>query len=76
MVALDPATARRGLDWFLGSSGQTSVYWDLFPSNAAALDLAKAYGFQPSRQLLRMRRGPKDAPDIQAMYAIAGFEYG
>ena len=76
MIALDADTARRGLGWFLHARGDELIYWDLFPSNTHAAELARQFGFEPSRQLLRMRRGNAAAPDLAGIYAIAGFEYG
>ena len=76
MIALDAETARRGLEWFLHSNGESTIYWDLFPSNAAAVQLAREYGFAPARQLARMRRGNAATPELTNIYAIAGFEYG
>lgn len=76
MVALNPETARRGLEWFLHSFAGARAYWDLFPSNTNAVELAREAGFEPARQLLRMRRGRVAAADLSKMFAIAGFEYG
>ena len=76
MVATGKYSARRGLEWLLQNYGRSTAYWDLFPGNAPAVELAREYGFEPARQLVRMRRGAPDSSDIGAMYAIAGFEYG
>ncbi len=76
MIALDRQTARRGVEWFLRAHGASDAYWDLFPSNKEAVELAREFGFEPARQLVRMRRGHAAAPDLSKMYAIAGFEYG
>jgi GNAT superfamily N-acetyltransferase len=76
MIALDKETAQRGLEWFLHASGDALAYWDLFPSNTHAVELARQFGFEPARQLLRMRRGNAATPALANIYAIAGFEYG
>ena len=75
-IAHDRETARRGVEWFLAAYGGEASYWDLFPSNEAAVELAREFGFEPARQLMRMRRGNAAAPDLSKMFAIAGFEYG
>ena len=76
MIALDRDTARGGVQWFLHAYGGAAAYWDLFPSNEAAVELAREFGFEPARQLMRMRRGNAPTPDLSTMFAIAGFEYG
>ena len=50
--------------------------WDLFPGNHNALGIARDLGFTPQRHLLRMARGKELAQNIDATYAIAGFELG
>jgi GNAT superfamily N-acetyltransferase len=74
-VALDDASARHVIDAFLSDYTAEPVFWDLCPEKA---DLARSYGFEPVRRLMRMRRGPADnytqpSPNI---YAMAGFEFG
>jgi GNAT superfamily N-acetyltransferase len=76
MIALNRSTAHRGVEWFLQEHGSSPAYWDLLPSNADAVSLAKEFGFEPARQLVRMRRGNAAPPDRSKMFAIAGFEYG
>lgn len=76
MIALNAETARQGLEWFLHARGDALMYWDLFPSNTAAVKLARQYGFEPARQLVRMRRGNAVSHELANIYAIAGFEYG
>jgi GNAT superfamily N-acetyltransferase len=51
-----------------------AIYWDLFPSDTEAVELARRYGFARLRELVRMRRGPF-VPDVPAR-AICGFEFG
>jgi len=53
-----------------------SWFWDLFPDNGNAVDIAHQLGFRAQRHLLRMARGKQLAHDIDATYAIAGFELG
>jgi len=50
--------------------------WDLFPDNRNAVAIARDLGFTPQRHLLRMARGKELVQDIDAIYAIAGFELG
>ena len=50
--------------------------WDVFPDNAPGLELARQFGFQPVRRLVRMRRGPPIAEHPELVYAAAGFELG
>ena len=55
---------------------QSSWFWDLLPSNAAAVRCATKFGFTRRRSLWRMRRG-KPIEDNDAMvFATAGFELG
>ena len=53
-----------------------SWYWDLFPGNEHAVNIARDLGFSPQRHLLRMRRGKEMSENRDAIYAIAGFELG
>jgi GNAT superfamily N-acetyltransferase len=53
-----------------------SWFWDLFPDNRKAVAIAKGLGFTPQRHLLRMARGHELTQNIDATYAIAGFELG
>lgn len=80
-VARDPCDAERGLQWFLSQHPGEPVYWDLLPSNREAAALARDYGFERKRQLVRMVRPgiPNPAPLVHndsSVFAIAGFEYG
>ena len=75
-IMLDRETARRGVEWFLHAYGGETTYWDLVPSNEAAVELARELGFERARQLVRMRRGKEAVSDLSKMFAIAGFEYG
>jgi GNAT superfamily N-acetyltransferase len=50
--------------------------WDLFPENVNAIRIARGLGFTSQRHLLRMARGKELTQDIEATYAIAGFELG
>ena len=80
-VSRSVEAARDLLCWFLSQHPQEAVYWDLLPANAEALRLARDFGFQPLRKLVRMaRRGVAGADkfmhDDSLVFAIAGFEYG
>jgi GNAT superfamily N-acetyltransferase len=50
--------------------------WDVFPDNPPGLELARQFGFQPARRLVRMRLGPAIAERPELVYAAAGFELG
>jgi hypothetical protein len=52
------------------------TYWDLPQPNTDAAVLARESGFEPKRQLWRMRRGAPIAERPDWVYALAGFEYG
>lgn len=80
-VCRSAGAARTLLEWFLARHRGESVYWDLLPGHAEALELARELGFERRRQLVRMalRAEPGAAPfrhDDAAVFAIAGFEYG
>ncbi len=80
-VSNSPEAARELLVWFLTRHAHDPVYWDLLPSNTEAVRLARAFGFEPLRRLVRMvRRGQPGASPLEhddtRVFAIAGFEYG
>lgn len=53
-----------------------SWYWDLLPTNSAAIRCARKFGFTHRRTLWRMRRGKLMENKDAMVYAIAGFELG
>jgi len=80
-VALTPKTARSLLAWSLRSHPRDTIYWDLLPENAEAVRLAREFGFEMKRRLVRMvgAGAARAAPvrgDPRLVYATAGFEYG
>ncbi|MBK5290089.1 MAG: GNAT family N-acetyltransferase [Acidobacteriia bacterium] len=79
-IARSYDTARVLLEWFLSRHGAEEIYWDLFPNNKPAAELARRYGFEPVRTLTRMALqsggGPLFSANESAVYAIAGFELG
>ena len=80
-VARSSDAARTLLEWFLARHPGESIFWDLLPGQPEALRLAREFGFEPRRRLVRMalRGSPGAAPfrhDDSAVFAIAGFEYG
>jgi hypothetical protein len=80
-VAVSSQAARRLLEWFLARHSKEPVYWDLLPENQDAVRLAQTFGFKRSRELVRMvRKGVTGASPLstgaQAVYAIAGLEFG
>lgn len=62
------------LTWVNNSA--CSWFWDLFPGNRQAATLASELAFVPQRRLLRMARGKELSENLDAIYAIAGFELG
>jgi GNAT superfamily N-acetyltransferase len=58
--------------WYLARHPGQPVLWDLLPEN----NLAQTLGFEFSRRLTRMARGPKLGTDDSLIYAGAGFEFG
>lgn len=80
-VARGPEVARALLQDFLTRHPGELIFWDLLPGNREALRLAREFGFEPRRSLVRMvLRARPDAPPLanrdDLVYAIAGFEYG
>jgi hypothetical protein len=76
-VADDPHDAHRLLTWFLGGHGSRTTCIDLFPHHEHAVELARRFGFAPTRRLTRMVLSPAlpQLPD-ERIYGIAGFEFG
>jgi GNAT superfamily N-acetyltransferase len=80
-VARSADVARNLLTWFLNRHAEESVYWDILPGNAAAVQIARDFGFERARELVRMAladaadRAPLSNEDALA-FATAGFEYG
>ena len=73
-VATTPEAAAR-LANFGTAYGPT--FWDLFPGNPQAVQLAHSFGFTPARKLLRMSYQGRDLDqDPEKIYALAGFEWG
>jgi GNAT superfamily N-acetyltransferase len=80
-VSRSPEAARELLAWFAARHPGQAMYWDLLPGNPAAVRLAREFGFEPLRRLVRMVRpgAPGAVPlahDEGRVFAIAGFEYG
>jgi RimJ/RimL family protein N-acetyltransferase len=80
-VAGSLGAARSLLEWFLSRHANEAVYWDLLPENHEVVRLAEHFGFERSRQLVRMARQSSTKTkalitNAQEIYAIAGFEFG
>jgi GNAT superfamily N-acetyltransferase len=80
-VAVSPQAARILLESFLARHSSEPVYWDLLPENQEAVRLAQTFGFELSRQLVRMsRQGVTGArplsTSVREVYGIAGLEFG
>ena len=74
-VAKDPDAARRLVAGCLAQA-DGGWMWDLFPVNAHAVELARQFGFQPARRLMRMCRGSAIVDRPELVYGIAGFQFG
>jgi GNAT superfamily N-acetyltransferase len=80
-VALAPDVARDLLAWFLERHAEESVYWDILPANPDAVAIAREFGFERARELVRMALPlAKDLPRPRncdgLVFATAGFEFG
>lgn len=73
VVSRTPEEARLRL---LGAGCSGPTILDVPDTNPVAVTLARELGFEPFRQLWRMRRGTpiQERPDF--VYALAGFEFG
>lgn len=71
-----PKIARALIERASSTAGDRDCSWDLFPTNAAAVTIARDLAFTPSRRLQRMVRGRDLHADNDSIYAIAGFELG
>jgi ribosomal protein S18 acetylase RimI-like enzyme len=80
-VAKSGRAADQFLRWFLARHPGEPVYWDILRDNTEAIQLAEKHGFQPLRQLTRMKHvlrpgAQVTVPDNSLVFAIAGFELG
>lgn len=75
-VSTDEATVRHLVEYAVEAQPSRDWYWDLLPSNTAAVSIARHLGFTPTRHLLRMARGQHLQAKDELVYAIAGFELG
>jgi GNAT superfamily N-acetyltransferase len=80
-VARSVDVARDLLAWFLERHAEESVYWDILPGNGEAIQIAREYGFERVRELVRMTlAGVSDPAPLTnkdaLVFATAGFEYG
>jgi GNAT superfamily N-acetyltransferase len=75
-VARNTATAYGLIAATLAKNTESTWYWDLLPSNPAAVALARDFGFEPARRLVRMVRGEPIRGEDSMVFAIAGFEAG
>ncbi len=80
-VCVGQTVARELLAWYVARHFDQPIYWDLFPENRGAVQLAREYGFESVRYLTRMCRrlsvqSTYPEPNNPFVYAIAGFELG
>ncbi len=71
-----PRTARTLIEQALPTAGYRDCSWDLFPTNAGAVAIARDLAFTPTRRLQRMVHGKDLHANNDSIYAIAGFELG
>ncbi len=76
-VARDEASAREQLDEFLRRSARGTLFVDCMKSSPFARELLVSHGFELSRPLTRMFRGPNAHPgQPELVCAILGPEFG
>jgi GNAT superfamily N-acetyltransferase len=80
-VARSSGPARDLLTWFIERHQDESAYWDILPANAEAVAIAREFGFERVRKLMRMtveagKNSPALAKRDELVFATAGFEYG
>jgi RimJ/RimL family protein N-acetyltransferase len=80
-VARSPEAARALMAWFLERHSEEEIYWDILPANDNAIQVAREFGFERTRELVRMSMPgaghPAPLKNTDALvFATAGFEYG
>jgi len=80
-VARSAGAARDLVAWFLNRHPEDSVYWDIMPANQDAVAIAREFGFERARELVRMAipgvENPAPLANNNALvFATAGFEFG
>ncbi len=80
-VARSSSAARELLAWFLHRHEQEDVYWDILAVNTDAVEIAREFGFECRRELVRMALADvKNPSPLQnrdpLVFATAGFEFG
>ena len=80
-VVRSAGAARELLTWFLQRHEQEDVYWDILPVNTGAVEIAREFGFERQRELVRMalagERNPLPLRHRDSLvFATAGFEFG
>jgi ribosomal protein S18 acetylase RimI-like enzyme len=75
-IAQEQKAARVVIEHALQKGSKTGWFWDLFPQNKCARQLAEEFGFVPKRRLERMVLGKPLPAREEHIYAIAGFELG
>ena len=75
-LATDPGTAERLTRGSVEGSPFEDWFWDILPSNGGAVEIARKFGFEPVRRLVRMVRGSPMTSEGHLVYGAAGFEYG
>lgn len=80
-VARSSSAARDLVAWFLHRHAQEDVYWDILAVNTDAVEIAREFGFERRRKLVRMALAEvKNPPPLRhrdaLVFATAGFEFG
>ena len=80
-VARSANAARDLAAWFLHRHVQEDIYWDILAVNNDAIQIAREFGFERGRELVRMafadvRNLPPLRNSDALVFATAGFEFG
>lgn len=80
-VARSASAARELVTWFLHRHAQEEIYWDILAVNTDAFEIAREFGFERGRELVRMALSDvRSLPPLRnrdsLMFATAGFEFG
>lgn len=72
IVAKQPASGQAIAAELAGSSCDSRMFWDIPGKNTHATELAQRLGFQPVRELIRMRLGPAlQLPHPEYVFALS-----
>lgn len=80
-VARSASAARDLAAWFLHRHAHEDIYWDILTVNTNAVEIAREFGFEHGRELVRMvLSDARNLPPLRnrdpLVFATAGFEFG